>query len=73
MDDSDRNWLEFLAVVDAAAHAPEEKLQETIEETRSFFRQIAGKDGKRDRAAPLALFELDRVARSKKLAPSFGD
>ena len=59
-------------MVDAAAHAPEETLRDAVDDARSFFRQIAEKDGRRERAAPLALLELERVGRAKGIGAEFG-
>ena len=59
-------------MVDAAAHAPEETLRDAVDDARSFFRQIAEKDGRRERAAPLALLELERAARAKGIGAEFG-
>lgn len=62
-----------MAVVDAAAHVPEDALHEAIDDARAFFRQLADKDGRRERAAPLALLELERVARTKGVGSDFGE
>ena len=78
---SDRNWLEFLSVLDATftgleGEASAEKAEEyksDVAKSQQFFAQIADKDGLRDRSAPLALLELEKRALSHSLStgPSF--
>jgi N-terminal acetyltransferase B complex non-catalytic subunit len=63
---SDRNWLEFLSVLDATFSylrsegddAAKEKCSQHISETRLFLSNIAEEDGSKDRSATLALVEL---------------
>lgn len=70
----DRNWLEFLSVLDST-FAPlslspnetqnEEKLDlctKNVSKTRNFLMEIAEQDGTRDRSAILALLELEKRA-----------
>lgn len=69
---SDRNWLEFLSVLDATfwdvSSVPEPSdeaksaCRHHISKTVEFFAQIADKDGARDRSGPLALLELEKRA-----------
>ena len=65
----ERNFSEFLAVVDAVFVEP---TAEKVAEARTFFREIAEKDGPKERAAPLALLELEARARQKDLGSEFG-
>ncbi|KAG6899742.1 hypothetical protein C0993_007271 [Termitomyces sp. T159_Od127] len=67
----DRNWLEFLSVLDATfsyfspsdeSISPVEGL-EHVRKTKEFFVRIAGEDGAKDRSAALALLELEKRAR----------
>ncbi|THG98979.1 hypothetical protein EW026_g3303 [Hermanssonia centrifuga] len=74
----DRNWLEFLSVLNATFHdinSTEEPTEETmaacqdqINKTQVFFAEIADRDGARDRSGPLALLELE--LRARKIALS---
>ncbi|KAN0077095.1 N-acetyltransferase B complex (NatB) non catalytic subunit domain containing protein [Tylopilus felleus] len=70
----DRNWLEFLSVLDST-FAPvssqreggitEESKNECLEnvsKARAFLAEIAEKDGAKNRTAPLALLELEHRA-----------
>ncbi|KAI0810968.1 N-acetyltransferase B complex non catalytic subunit-domain-containing protein [Irpex lacteus] len=76
LEKEDRNWLEFLSVLDATFAGLEgDANAETSEEHKSnlaksqqFFAQIADKDGLRDRSAPLALLELEKRALSHGLS-----
>ncbi|KAL5489723.1 MDM20 [Sanghuangporus weigelae] len=68
IEEGDRNWLEFLAVVEAQFVDPSEA---KITETRQFFRKIANIDDRRDRGAWLALLELERRAREQNLGSDF--
>jgi hypothetical protein len=70
---SDRNWLEFVSVLDAAfapvqgSDISEERKSEcleNIEKTRVFLNEIAELDGSRNRSAPLACLELAKKALS---------
>lgn len=75
----DRNWLEFLSVVDAtfidltsAADAASDDVKaacaERIAETQALFTQVAAEDGRRDRAGCLGLLELEKRARTHGLS-----
>ncbi|KAH8104329.1 N-acetyltransferase B complex non catalytic subunit-domain-containing protein [Phellopilus nigrolimitatus] len=57
---SDRKWLEFLAVLDATFAAP--AVAEKVRDVRGLFHQLADADGRCDRGALLALLELERRA-----------
>jgi hypothetical protein len=70
---SDRNWLEFLSVLDATfvpvqgSDINEERKSEcsqNIEKTRVFLAEIAELDGSKNRSAPLAILELEKKALS---------
>ncbi|GBE82163.1 hypothetical protein SCP_0405430 [Sparassis crispa] len=73
-----RNWLEFLAVLDATFWDVTSELSDTdttraacaeeISKTRKFFTQVAEQDGLHDRSGPLALLELERRARMHGLS-----
>lgn len=79
-----RNWLEFLAVLDATfsyidspqalAASPEpndeakEEVTKHISRTRDFFLRISEQDGVSDRSALLGLVELEKRARSHELS-----
>lgn len=64
----DRNWLEFLAVLDATLHPipspdsvdPESK--DKISRAREFFSKVEKEDGLKDRSAMLAILELEKRA-----------
>ncbi|GJE87141.1 N-acetyltransferase B complex non catalytic subunit-domain-containing protein [Phanerochaete sordida] len=66
----DRNWLEFLSVLDAtfsdvtstAEPSDEDKqaCRHHVSKTKEFLAQIADKDGTQDRSGPLALLELEK-------------
>ncbi|KAL0581537.1 mitochondrial distribution and morphology [Marasmius crinis-equi] len=70
-DKSDRNWLEFLSVLDAtfsyvtkdATEESKTQCSEHIRKTEEFFTSIAESDGRKERAGPLALLELEHRAR----------
>jgi N-terminal acetyltransferase B complex non-catalytic subunit len=70
MPSRDRNWLEFLSVLDA--HCPPSGVTESsvtpsaepVAQARDFFLQVAIKDGKKDRSALLAQLELEKRARA---------
>lgn len=76
----DRNWLEFLAVLDAAfwdVTSVEEpsveakaSSKEQIEKARDVFTRVAEEDGPKDRSGPLALLDLEQ--RAVKLGLSSG-
>ncbi|KAG6336410.1 hypothetical protein ID866_2683 [Astraeus odoratus] len=71
--EGDRNWLEFLSVLDAAfvpvalsqgdpSEGSTRQCRENIEKARTFLADIANKDGAKNRAAPLALVDLEHRA-----------
>ncbi|KAI0035924.1 N-acetyltransferase B complex non catalytic subunit-domain-containing protein [Vararia minispora EC-137] len=65
LEQGDRNWLEFLSVLDA--HCPtsgEKPLPESVGQAREFFVKVAEKDGKKDRSGLLAQLELEKRARA---------
>lgn len=74
----DRNWLEFLSVLDAtfwdvtSTPEPTEENKEScrhhINKTKEFLAQIADKDGSQDRSGPLALLELEKRCVAHHLA-----
>jgi N-terminal acetyltransferase B complex non-catalytic subunit len=79
----DRNWLEFLSVLDATffgiAELQDEgacdvnetrskKYIERITETREFLSQLAEDNDNKDRSALLALLELEKRSRSYGLS-----
>ncbi|KLO04672.1 actin cytoskeleton organization protein [Schizopora paradoxa] len=75
IQEGDRNWLEFLAVLEATlpATVDSEKATpdaESIERAREFFQGLAEKDGRKDRAPLLGLLELEKRARSHKVGVS---
>lgn len=78
---SDRNWLEFLSVIDGTFHqasggdessSPEgsssSEISDRVSKSQKFFERIAEKDGRRDRSGLLALLELERRVRLDELA-----
>ncbi|KAI6160023.1 N-acetyltransferase B complex non catalytic subunit-domain-containing protein [Pisolithus thermaeus] len=73
ISEGDRNWLEFLSVLDAAfapiassqgevSEESKQECRESLVETGEFLAEIAQKDGIKNRAAPLALTELKHRA-----------
>ncbi|KAI0345163.1 hypothetical protein BDW22DRAFT_1354055 [Trametopsis cervina] len=70
LEKDDRNWLEFISVLDAtfSGITPEtteeakEEFKSNISKSQAFFAQVADKDGLRDRSGPLALLELEKRA-----------
>ncbi|KAI6005647.1 N-acetyltransferase B complex non catalytic subunit-domain-containing protein [Pisolithus albus] len=69
ISEGDRNWLEFLSVLDATfppvassegeiSEQCKQECRESLVETGEFLEEIAQKDGFKNRAAPLALTEL---------------
>ncbi|KAI0780924.1 actin cytoskeleton organization protein [Trametes elegans] len=78
LDAQDRNWLEFLTVVDAAfadltsdaedADAAKTAASGRILKTRELFGKVAEADGVKDRSGHLALLELEKRARQHGLA-----
>ncbi|KAF9265486.1 actin cytoskeleton organization protein [Marasmius fiardii PR-910] len=75
-DKKDRNWLEFLSVLDAtfsqiSAISDEQSKTERLQhlhKTEEFFSNIAEADGKKERAGSLALLELEHRARTHNLS-----
>jgi len=63
----DRNWLEFLAVLDATFSA-EGDTTELVESARKFFTEIAERDGQKDRSGPLALLELEKRVMERSIS-----
>lgn len=70
ISEGDRNWLEFLSVLDATfapivssqdeiSEQSRQECREVLNGTREFLADIAQKDGIKNRAAPLALTELE--------------
>ncbi|KAL9715211.1 mitochondrial distribution and morphology [Leucoagaricus gongylophorus] len=72
LEKSDRNWLEFLSILDAAfwglTNEPSEDvlkmIREDVAETREFFMKIAEKDRFKDRSGLLAQLELEKRSRA---------
>jgi hypothetical protein len=70
----DRNWLEFLAVLDAtlppaSLPAPvDSETREKVTRTQEFFTVVENEDGLKDRSASLALLELENRALAHGLA-----
>nr|VWO98683.1 MAPKK kinase Kpp4 [Ganoderma boninense] len=66
----DRNWLEFLAVLDATFSNPGDKsvTSENITKTREFLGKVVEEDGVKDRSGHLALLELEKRSRQHGLA-----
>ncbi|KAF8559771.1 actin cytoskeleton organization protein [Imleria badia] len=74
ISNGDRNWLEFLSVLDSTfapissqreGEITEESKNECLEnvsKTRAFLAEVAEKDGTKNRGAPLALLELEHRA-----------
>ncbi|KAI6036277.1 N-acetyltransferase B complex non catalytic subunit-domain-containing protein [Pisolithus microcarpus] len=69
ISEGDRNWLEFLSVLDGTftpvassqgeiSEESKQECRESLVETGEFLAEIAQKDGFKNRAAPLALTEL---------------
>ncbi|KAL4067946.1 N-acetyltransferase B complex non catalytic subunit-domain-containing protein [Scleroderma yunnanense] len=70
LTEGDRNWLEFLSILDGTFHpiasirdeASEQckqECRENMDKARTFLADIAQKDGTKNRAAALALTELE--------------
>ncbi|KAJ2932908.1 hypothetical protein H1R20_g4212, partial [Candolleomyces eurysporus] len=61
----DRNWLEFLAVLDAtfaqSSEGPDPASK--VQQSRELFEHVAKEDGSKDRSGPLALLELEKRAK----------
>ncbi|KAF7363508.1 Actin cytoskeleton organization protein [Mycena sanguinolenta] len=74
MEQNDRNWLEFLSVLDATFSSlkgdqdPDEsakaKCSSHVAKTEELFSKLALEDGHKDRSALLALLELEKRTRS---------
>lgn len=79
----DRNWLELLSVLDSTFASvssqsegtitEEEKNEclENVSKARAFLAEVAEKDGTKNRAAPLALLELEHRAHKLGLSGQF--
>ncbi|KAJ7632694.1 actin cytoskeleton organization protein [Roridomyces roridus] len=73
-EQNDRNWLEFLSLLDATLPVKgdekldESKCREQLAETQEFLTKLAETDGVKDRSALLALLELEKRARSHGLS-----
>lgn len=63
----DRNWLEFVSILDATFlpatrhQSMQPDLEQRVAKTRDLFTKVAEQDGGRDRTAWLGLMELERV------------
>ncbi|KAK0228730.1 actin cytoskeleton organization protein [Armillaria fumosa] len=67
----DRNWLEFLAVIDATFSTVDSDKDAAVTEcsrVEDLFTDIMEKDGKRDRSGLLALLELEKRRRQFDLS-----
>jgi N-terminal acetyltransferase B complex non-catalytic subunit len=63
-NDRDRNWLEFLAVLDATLpSASSSSVQPNIHHAKQLFTKVVEEDGLKDRSGRLALLELERRTR----------
>ena len=79
----DRNWLEFLSILHSTFASVSSQLEgeiteeqkneclKNISETRAFFTEVAQKDGVKNRAAPLALLDLEHRAYKHGLSGRF--
>ncbi|CAK5277392.1 unnamed protein product [Mycena citricolor] len=74
-DIGDRNWLEFLSVLDATfaelsstTDDARERCSAEVSSARELFSAIAEKDGRKDRSGLLALLELEKRARAHGLS-----
>lgn len=75
---SDRNWLEFLSVLDGtfaairdgseASESAKTECSEAITKTHQLFSRLAEQDGLKDRSGLLGLLELEKRARSHGLS-----
>ena len=75
---SDRNWLEFLSILDGtfavirdglgASESAKTKCSEAISKTHGLFSRLAEQDGLKDRSGLLGLLELERRVRSHGLS-----
>lgn len=65
----ERNWLEFLAVLDATlppmsdSPGDDANVNHTVEHSRELFTKVSEEDGIKDRSGQLALLELEHRAR----------
>lgn len=73
----DRNWLEFVSVIDAAfasvqgpdvSEEGKSECSENVARTRGFLNEIAELDGSNNRSASLALLELEKNAFSHRIS-----
>ncbi|KAF9052875.1 N-acetyltransferase B complex non catalytic subunit-domain-containing protein [Panaeolus papilionaceus] len=65
----DRNWLEFLAVIEATFNEEDpEVLKESIKKTQQIFTDVAAQDSLKDRSSLLALIEVQKRAQEKGLS-----
>lgn len=72
-----RNWLEFLAVVDAAiadvtpqtleSDEAKTSIKESIDRASELFTSVADEDMRKDRSGLLALLELEKRSREHGL------
>lgn len=61
----DRNWLEFLAVLDATFTSKvESEISTAVDHARNLFNKVAEEDGIEDRTGLLALLELEKRAQA---------
>lgn len=58
---SDRNWLEFLAVLDATFTGSD--VASNVKKSAELFEKVAAQDGPKDRTGLLALLDLENRAR----------
>jgi N-terminal acetyltransferase B complex non-catalytic subunit len=70
----DRNWLEFLSVLDATflpvSHSALEgdaSVYHTVEHSRELFAKVSEEDGLKDRSGRLALLELEHRANKHRV------
>ncbi|KIY72188.1 actin cytoskeleton organization protein [Cylindrobasidium torrendii FP15055 ss-10] len=72
IEGGDRNWLEFVAVLEAVfAPRPEEESFSTADEVarvRQLLEEVTTKDGSSDRSGPLALLDLEKRCRTHNFA-----
>ncbi|KAH7922099.1 hypothetical protein BV22DRAFT_1037860 [Leucogyrophana mollusca] len=78
-DKNDRNWLEFLSVLNGAfspisrdsepSDEAKAECSENLTKTRAFLNNIAETYGVKDRSGLLALLELEKRAYAHKLSP----
>ncbi|PPR03615.1 hypothetical protein CVT24_007731 [Panaeolus cyanescens] len=67
----DRNWLEFLAVINATFNEEDsDLLKESVQKTQKIFTDIAAQDGLKDRSALLALIEVEQRAHERGISQS---